>query len=236
MNDNAVLLQPAYILRHSDYRESSVLMDVLTRDHGVVSILGKGVRKKKSASAALLMPFNELRLSYLGKNELKLLTAVERAGQHDMQRGYAWFCGFYINELVWLFLHKYDPCPDVYRLYQHCLRQLSHSAEIEQALRIFELKLLAQVGYALTLTHEGNGGMPVSPEKRYQYQSGIGLVSRQDGVIGGQTLLRLAEEGELDRFMLTEAKQLMRMVLDDHLQGKVLKSRAVLARVIRYLQ
>lgn len=236
MNDRVVLLQPAFILQHRKYRESSLIMDVLTHDYGVVTILAKGIRKKKSAFAGELMPFSELRLSFEGKNELKVLTAVELMNQRTALQGVALFCGFYANELVCHFLHKYDPHPEVYCLYRHCLQQLMHAADVEQTLRFFELKLLACAGYALTLTHDTKHDVPVRPGGRYIFEKGVGITVNQEGYIEGRTLLALAEEAKLNRQALFEAKRLMRQVLDDQLQGRVLKSRAVLAKVIKQLQ
>lgn len=236
MDDRAVLLQPAFILQHRHYRESSLIMDVLTREHGVVSILARGVRKKKSAFAGVLMPFTELRLSFQGKGDLKVLTTAELISMRVPLQGVALFCGFYVNELIARFLHKHDPHPEVYSLYRHCLQQLTNVADVEQTLRFFELKLLMYVGYALTLTHDSKNDMPVRPNERYSFESGVGIIRDHNGYIEGATLLALAEEARLSQPALLEAKRLMRQVLDDHLQGRVLKSREVLAKVIKFLQ
>ncbi len=236
MNESAVLLQPAFVLRHNNYRESSLILDVLTRDNGIVSVLAKGVRRKKSSSAGLLMPFAELRLSFQGRSDLKLLTSVERLGQPIPLAGSVLFCAFYISELVAHFLHKHDPYPEVYTLYRQCLQDLCSADKVEQTLRFFELNLLTHVGYGVTLTHDAANGEPVDPGLRYTYQHGTGLVKSGCGEVGGHTLLTLAQEGGLDKPALAEAKLLIRMVLNEHLQGKTLKSRAVLAQVEHFLR
>ncbi|WP_349431434.1 DNA repair protein RecO [Methylomarinum sp. Ch1-1] len=234
MTESAVLLQPAFILQHRKYRESSLILDVLTRDHGVLSILAKGVKKRKSTTAGLLLPFAALRLSYQGHSDFKVLTACELNAPPQLT-GLALFCGYYVNELVFHFLHKHDPCPEVYRLYHQCLQQLQDGAAIEQALRSFELKLIEDAGYALSLDCEAEGGKPVCKDRRYRYEAGVGLLGCDNGYIRGDTLQALQAGTMLDGVGLAEAKQLMRRVLDDHLQGKQLKSRAVLAKVIQYL-
>ena len=81
MSDNIFLCQPAYILHQQNYRESSLLLEVLTRDFGRISLIAKGVRKAKSKSAALLRPFQLLSLSYSGRSELKTMTGVEAASR-----------------------------------------------------------------------------------------------------------------------------------------------------------
>ncbi len=236
MDERAVLLQPAFILQHRNFRESSLIMDVLTRDFGVVSVVAKGVRKNKSKTSGVLVPFSELRISFVGRTELRTLTASERMSHYNPLFGVALFCGYYVNELICHFLHRYDPHPDVYALYKNCLNRLSQGNNVELTLRLFELELLAQVGYALVLTHDALSAYPVIPGKRYSYRSGSGITSSSDGCIDGKTLLALAEGSALNENALAEAKQLMRLVVDDHLQGKALKSRAVLANVIKYLQ
>ena len=45
MTDNTVYLQPAFILQQRKFKETSLIIDVLTRDFGRVSLLAKGVRK-----------------------------------------------------------------------------------------------------------------------------------------------------------------------------------------------
>lgn len=235
MSDSVVLLQPAFVVRHINYRESSLILDVLTRDFGLVSLLAKGVRKKKSAWAGVLLPFAYLKLSYQGRSELKLLTGAELAAPHSLS-GIPLFCGFYLNELVGHFLYKHDPHPEVFELYRRCLKQLENSETVEQTLRMFELKLMAYAGYAVSLTHQGDDGVSVAQDKWYRYQAGIGVIADRNGYIRGDTLLSLHNEKMLSPSALIEAKRFIRVVLDDHLQGKELKSRAVLAKVIKYLQ
>ena len=118
LDQSNVLLQPAYILQHRKYRESSLIIDVLTRDFGIVSILARGVRKKKSKTAGLLLAFSALKLSYVGKNELKLLTHVELDSAPIKLTGLSLYCSFYINELIRYFLHKHDPHPEVFAEYE----------------------------------------------------------------------------------------------------------------------
>ena len=77
---------------------------------------------------------------------------------------------------------------------------------------------------------------PVAADKRYCYRPGIGIAGNERGYISGETLLALAQRRVLTNYALAEAKQLTRAVLDYHLQGKVLKSREVLTKVIKYLQ
>lgn len=233
MDEAVVYLQPAYILQHRPYRETSLLLEVFTRDFGLISVLAKGVRKEKSKTAGLLLPFSLLQISYLDKNELKLLTNAEFLEAHDLQR-LGLYCGFYVNELLQRFLHKHDPNPALFVRYQQCLQALLTDENIEQTLRYFELDLLEQAGYAIELDVDSRSGKPVQAERLYQFEANLGMVEHSTG-IDGRTLLAISERNALDSVSLNQAKQLLRTLLAQHLQGKPLKSRAVLAKVIQYL-
>lgn len=235
MNDSVVLLQPAFILQHRKYRETSLILDVLTRDFGIVSILAKGVRKKKSKTAGLLLAFTALKLSYVGRSELKILTHVELNSTLTSLKGLSLYCGFYVNELVGFFVHKNDPHPEVYDEYRQCLVLLAESVEIEQILRFFELNLLEQIGYGIQLTIDADKEILVQPLLQYSFSAEQGMVESLKGYVSGKTLIALEARVFLDKQALVEAKKLMRQVIDFQLQGKQLKSRAVLAKIIKQI-
>jgi DNA repair protein RecO (recombination protein O) len=235
MTDNAVYLQPAFILQQRKFRETSLIIDVLTRDFGRVTILAKGVRKPKSKTAGLLQPFIPLSLSYFGKTELKTLTTVEISKSFDQLQGLALYCGFYVNELITCFLHKYDPHPEVFELYEECLIRLFNASEIETALRIFEVDLMAAVGYGLQLDFDSHNNKEVQQLSKYHYNVEQGPVEAANGAYSGKTLLALNSRALSDSQILQEAKILMRTVISVYLHGKPLKSRAVINQIIHHL-
>ncbi|HEY8035598.1 MAG TPA: DNA repair protein RecO [Methylobacter sp.] len=269
MTESAVYLQPAFILQQRKYRETSLIIDALTRDFGRISLLAKGVRKSKSKTAGILQPFIPLAISYVGKAELKTLTDVERCagsrptcgihsipgdcrtgsrpvrGIHSIPgdiiqplsglKGLALYCGFYINELVVYFLHKYDPHPEVFSYYSECLSSLADGSNIEAALRLFELNLVECAGYGLQLEYDNNE-KPIEPLKRYDFNVGQGPVEAVNGRFSGKTLLALSARELTEPQVLSEAKILMRMVIDVYLQGRELKSRAVISKVFATAQ
>jgi DNA repair protein RecO (recombination protein O) len=245
MTESTVYLQPAFILQQRKYRETSLIIDVLTRDFGRISLLARGVRKAKSKTAGLLQPFIPLLVSYFGKAELKTLTGVERlAGSaptsdtHSIQpfseiKGLALYCGFYVNELVVCFLHKYDPHPEVFSDYGKCLLALSQDTNLEAALRLFELNLLEHAGYGLQLEHDDNQSS-IDSFKRYDFNVGQGPVEAVNGQFSGKTLQALSVRELTDPQVLSEAKNLMRTVIDVYLQGRELKSRTVINKIIKH--
>ena len=267
MTESAVYLQPAFILQQRKYRETSLIIDVLTRDFGRISLMAKGVRKAKSKTAGMLQPFIPLLVSYFGKAELKTLTGVERligsvpasgihsvpgdrqagslpaSGIHSIPgdiiqpfseiKGLALYCGFYINELLVCFLHKYDPHPEVFSDYGECLSALSLGTNMEAALRLFELNLLQHAGYGLQLEHDDNQ-RPIEPLKKYGFNVGQGPVEAVDGAFSGKTLQALSARELTDPQVLSEAKILMRIAIDVYLQGRELKSRAVINKIMKH--
>jgi DNA repair protein RecO (recombination protein O) len=235
MTDRAVYLQPAFILQQRKFRETSLIIDVLTRDFGRVSLLAKGVRKAKSKTAGLLQPFVPLTLSYFGKSELKTLTDVEITQPFIQLQGLAIYCGFYVNELIGCFLHQYDPHPEVFTCYETCLSGLSDSSTIETALRIFELDLLDAVGYGLQLNHDFPNGRAIQPLTLYHFNVEQGPIEATDGSFSGKTLQALQLRQLTDPQVLAEAKMLMRKVIATYLNGKPLKSRAVINQIIQHL-
>jgi DNA repair protein RecO (recombination protein O) len=235
MNDSAVHLQSAFILRHKKYRETSIIIDVLTRDFGIVSIIARGVRKKKSKMAGVLLAFTSLKISYFGKNNLKVLTSAELDLPIIKLNGLSLYCGFYINELIAYFLYEHDPHPEVFVEYVKCLVQLNEAKDIEQVLRFFELNLMENIGYGIELNRDVYNNTVVKASENYLFNAELGMIESAKGFVSGETLLRLSTREALDKKALYEAKKLMRMMIDFHLQGKQLKSRAVLAKIIETL-
>jgi len=248
MTEQAVYLQPAFILQRHNYRETSLIIEALTRDFGRISLLAKGVRTARSKNLGLLQPFSSLAISYIGKGDLKILTGVEILASSIELKGLLVYCGFYINELVSCFLHKYDPHPEVFNGYSECLISLSSavpdfadglqspdSLKIEAALRIFELGLMENVGYGLNLEHEFPNAKPIDPQKKYQFNIESGPIEAIDGCFSGLTLQALRSRQLNDSQVLAEAKILMRKIIDVHLQGKQLKSRTVINQISKHI-
>lgn len=235
MTANVIQGQPGFILRQKKYRETSLIIDVLTRDFGRISLLARGVRIGKSKTAAALQPFIPLTLSYRGDGELKILTDVNGAQFPLELKGLALYCGFYINELIIYFLHQYDPHPELFLDYNSCLDQLTGATgqQIQIALRLFELSLIEKIGYGLQLEYDFQSGLPLDPEKNYAFDVEQGAYEDSNGYLKGITLQALSVKSLPNQQILAEAKHLMRDVIDFYLQGRPLKSRQVINQIIK---
>lgn len=223
--------EPAFVLHARPYRETSLLVEVFSRRHGRLGLLAKGAKRRKSPLAGLLVPFLPLRLGWSGRGELGVVTGAEAAAPPHPLRGDALYCGFYINELLLRLLHRHDAHEGLYQAYAEALAALGGgSRRGEAVLRRFEMRLLAELGYALVLDRAA-GGEPLAAETRYRYEPDRGPVpvngETQGIVVYGRTLQALAAGRLEDAQVLAEAKRLMRGVLEIQLNGRPLHSRTL---------
>lgn len=229
--------QAAFILHHRPFRDTSQILDILSRDYGKLSLVARGSRGPKSRLRGILRPFMPLSMSWVQRTELGTLTGAELNGSPLRLTGDALLSGYYINELLLHFLHRHDPQPDIYDNYVHAIETLATAEEIAPCLRRFEMELLRQLGYALSLEHEAESHGLLLPETWYEYriEQGPVPVARSEGplVFDGATLTAVAEQRFSDPDVLRAANRLLREVIGFHLGGKELKSRKVLIELHR---
>ena len=225
-------LQPAYILHSRPYRDSSLLLEVFTAEHGRISLVGRGSRRRArgGSTGALLQPFTPLLVSFSGRSELRTLTAVEAVGMVIFLRGDSLYSGLYLNELLMRLLHRHDPHQTLFALYGQALQDLASSNPPDATLRQFEFRLLDDLGYGFELAAEGGSGEPVRADGWYHFNPDVGLVAGEQGsdpaqpTFHGADLLEMAV-GKFDGGVRLTAKRLMRQALAQHLGAAPLKSR-----------
>ncbi|MGR9105712.1 MAG: DNA repair protein RecO [Gammaproteobacteria bacterium] len=230
MNSNQrISLQSAFVLHSRPYRESSLLLDVFTCEYGKTALIAKGARKPRTGLSAVLQPFTPIRVSWCGKSELHTLTAAEPIPPGIVLTGRNLYCGFYLNELLNIFLHRHDPHQNLFSHYAAALVALSGQGETEKILRYFELALLDEIGFGLQIEQDSENGEAIRPDRCYQYRVGQGLVESANSFegISGTTLIGLAQRSLEGPIQLSESKKMMRTILDYHLGGKPLRSRAL---------
>lgn len=231
-------LTPAYVLHQRLYRETSLLLDVFTKDHGRVSLVAKGVRNKKRSQQGLYQLYQPLLLSWMGYGELHTVNASEVAAPRYLLKENSTLCGLYLNELLVKLLPLHEPEIAVFSAYQLALDGLQAEQNNEVVLRIFEKRLLTQLGYGLSLEHEVESDNKIVENQQYCYQLDVGLLQWQQGMSGvlisGSSVLHLQQEANFDQKSLQEIKQLMRVVINHCLGGKPLQSRALFAQLQTY--
>lgn len=229
-SEHRIQLQPAYLLHRHPYRDTSLLLEIFSRDYGRIGLIARGARGPRSKLKGILQPYQPLLLSWSGRGELPSLSAAEANGPVGILQGDALASAFYLNELLIRLLQRHDPHTDLFRVYQATLLHLSMGSGIDWALRLFERDLLQQLGYGLLLTHEGENGAEVEPEAHYCYHHEHGprrvrTRSETGFTVQGATLLALASGECEDENLRRESKLLMREVLARYLGPRPLASR-----------
>ena len=221
-----IQLEPAYVLHSRSFRETSLIVEMLTRSHGRVAVVARGAKSARSRWRNVLQPFRPLLISYTQKSELGTLTAADQVAAPPALQGQALYCGLYMNELLMRLLHRGDPHVEVFEGYRHALTELASDAPPQPLLRVFEKHLLEAVGYALLLEREFDSGVAILPERWYEYQPGRGPVAAPGpgkGRVSGAALLAFSAESPGDEH-LPELRMLMRGVIGYHLGDKPLAS------------
>lgn len=231
--------EPAFVLHTYPFRETSLVVEVFTRHHGRMALVARGARRPRSALRGQVQPFTPLLLSWFGKSEVRTLHGAEWRGGLAPLAGMPLLCGFYLNELLLKLLARDDPHEALFDYYQATLSELSQLADngLERVLRRFERHLLSEIGYAATFHEEAETAQPVREEQAYYFVPERGPYSGGgNGGIGipvsGRTLLDMDQDRFDSPVTRSEAKQLMRALINHHLGGKPLYTRQMLKELI----
>lgn len=225
-----IALHPCFILHQRHYRETSLILEVFSRDNGKLSLVARGAKKRNASTRPLMQINQKLNIAWTIRGEMGTLTAIEAAGTNYNLSGGRLIASFYMNELLTRLLHKYEPHPELFDAYENTLTLLQQPLNEETILRVFEIQLLQSLGYGLVLDHDVNTGMPIAQNQFYYYQIDFGPTAssprdRESVKISGETLLALAQKTIQEPLQLQEAKQLTRRILKNHLGAKPLASR-----------
>ena len=233
-----VALQPAFLLHHRDYSDSSRIVELMTRDHGRVSLFAHGARRARSPLRPLLQPFMPLLVSWSGGIEGGQLTGAELAGEALAMPAQRLMSAFYLSELLLRLTARGEAAQEVFGLYAGALERLRHGAPEQAALRNFERQLLEQLGYGLDLGRDAASGEPLEADRYYHFQPGLGLratgpqADPETAFLGAELLEfgggRLESPGAL-----RTAKRLLRSALEHCLEGRGLRSRDVMLALRR---
>lgn len=224
---------PAYVLHHRPWSETSLVLEAYTRGHGRVGLIAKGARRPRSPARGLLAPFQPVLLSYSGKGELAVVTGVEPNGLAHALVGESLYCGFYLNEILMRVTARYDAHETLFDLYHATLARLA-TGNPSPALRVFEKRLLSELGYGLLLDRDTTSKVPIAPDARYDYIPETGPVPVTEGdvvhgvEVSGAALLALASEDFADAEHLRAARAILRACLERHLGDRPLESRRLI--------
>jgi DNA repair protein RecO (recombination protein O) len=240
----------AYVLHRYDWSETSVILDLFTREQGRVSVAAKGAKRPYSQLRSVLLPFQKINVT-LGKapktdlnnpqaNDVQNLRSAEWAGGAAMLTGAALFSGFYLNELLMKLVGRYDAQPALFDSYAQTLPQLASTddVQVQGALRAFEIRLLHELGVLPDLSLSTLTLQAVRTDARYSLlpEAGVGQ-SRGETDVPGRVLIGIEaalQHGSLPALQqacapaLPELKTVLRGLLHYHLGSSVLRTRQVM--------
>ncbi|NIP74413.1 MAG: DNA repair protein RecO [Gammaproteobacteria bacterium] len=210
-----------------------MLAEAFTPEFGRVGLVARGVRGKRSRARGAIQPFRSLLLSWSGGGELYTLTGTEEVATFALRAGKALASGFYLNELLLRLTQRNDNQARLFASYSEVLHRLEAGEAPEPVLRVFEKRLLEELGYGLLLERTAGEGEPIAADRLYRYLVEDGPLPDMGAggagvAVHGASLLALAREELLDPRVLEETKRLMRSILAHYLGPRPLKSRELL--------
>ncbi|MFK7731848.1 MAG: DNA repair protein RecO [Pseudomonadales bacterium] len=225
----------AYVLHARAFRETSLMLDLFTREQGRVSAVFKGGRKGSRARARP-EPFLQYHVGLFGNGDLKSIASFEIDAQFGIERlqGARLFSGLYLNELLYYLLLANVQQADVFQAYENVLLALHKTANFEAHLRNFELKLMDCLGYGLSFDLEADGLSPVRAENQYEFLAGNGFqvcssrtIDNHAALVSGEVLLQIVRGEWSEPQVLKTLKQVNQQALQHMLKGKTLNSREI---------
>lgn len=231
----------AFVLHARPWRETSLLVEVLSEHHGRLGVVARGVQgPKRHALRAALQPLQWIGFDAVQVGELARLNSAEALDVAPRLTGEAMLSGFYLNELTLRLAPRQDPVPELYEAYGRARSRMAAGEALGWTLRRFERDLLDTLGFGFDWHHDGDGA-PIDPAARYRLDPEHGprrvLSDRGHGdrssAATGRGLLSLADDRTPVADDLPGLRRAMREVLAHHLGPRGLKSWEMLAELGR---
>lgn len=228
--------EPGYVLHRRNYRETSLLVDLFSLNHGRLTVVARGANRPKNPLKAQLQPFQPMLLAWQGRSDLKTLTTAESRMGPDLRKTERLYCGLYLNELLQRLLPPSEPFPALFASYIEALDELAQRDDIEPTLRQFEWRLVDALGYGFDWSQVMDAGTGVRSGQAYYYDPEQGLLAEATPGsllrgLDGNALLQLADGNLSEPAARRTAKRVMRVLIDHLLQGRELHSRALFTRL-----
>lgn len=230
-----------YILHRRDYLESSLILEVISREYGRVSLVVKGAKRNKKQQGMAYNLYQKYYISWSGKTELGTLTDIEFATAMNSLSPDKMMSGFYMNEIILRLFHKHEPHSDLFDSYDSAINKLSENKEENELLRYFEKHLLQSLGYGVVFDQDVDSGDAINIAQSYCYVINLGpssdIKNQNTGInVSGKTLLELDNETLSSPESKKEAKTLLRTLLNQYLGSKPLASRQLYHSYIKNKQ
>lgn len=233
--------EPAFVLHTRPWRESSLLVEVLTAEHGRMGLVARGVQgNKRHLLRSALQPLQYIRFDAVQRGELATLSHAEALDAAPRLTGDAMLAGFYLNELTLRLAPRGDPQPELFDAYRIVRQRLGAGEPLAWTLRRYERDLLDAMGFGFQWNRDGDGNA-IDPAARYRMDpehgprrlhTDRGHEDRRSAATG-RALLALAADAMPAEDDLASLRRPMREVLAHHLGPRGLKSWEMLGELAR---
>ena len=223
----SIVDEHAVVLHTRAYRETSLLVNLLTAQHGRIAAVAKGARSPRRGQT--VQPFAKLLVSWRGRGSLVTLTATEPMGAEQLQ-GNRLAAAFYVAELLMRLLAEHEAVPRLFAATNWVLDSLAREElPVDVVLRSFEKLLLDELGYGVDFRRDADSEAAIAVDGKYALVVDRGFVgtTQADGY-DGFTLLAVAAEDYSEVATRRAAKRIFRELLDAQLDGRPLHSRRLL--------
>ncbi|QQS22687.1 DNA repair protein RecO [bacterium] len=180
-----------FIIKSQDLSEADLLLTFLTEDEGKVRAMVKSAKKMTSKLSGNLQPYNLVKITLAGNGGLAKVINVVLIEKYAevMQSSLAMHAVLAMQELVLRSLADGQPNSDLYRIYNHSLRQLNdHPQQSPQVVSEFYLHSLIALGFAPRLLEQ----RPVPDFKQIYFSYSDGSFSLDYSSGAGQSISRSA--------------------------------------------
>jgi len=230
--------EQAFVLHARPWRETSLLVELLTASHGRVGAVARGVQgARQQARRAALQPWQRIALAADGRGELWTLRHWEALDAPPRLSGEAALAGFYVHELLLRLLPRQDPAERVFVRHAELREALGGSEALAWTLRRWERDLLELLGLGLDWGRAADG-QALDPAARYRIDPEQGPwrdPGQERGSVRGSALLALAADRRPVDEELPELRRALRGVIEHQLEGRPLRSWSLWADVQRVL-
>lgn len=226
--------EPAFVLHARPWRETSLLVELLTAKHGRVGAVARGVQgPRQQARRAALQPWQRIALAADGRGELWTLRQWEALDAPPRLAGEAALAGFYVHELLLRLLPRQDPAERVFARHAELRQALGGGETLAWTLRRWERDLLDLLGLGLDWGLAADGQV-LDPAARYRIDPEQGPwrdPSQERGSVRGSALLALAADRRPADEDLPDLRRALRGVIEHQLGGRPLHSWSLWADV-----
>ena len=154
-------------LRKVEYSETSQILTLLGRQHGLLRLIAKGAHRRTKAGASKfdggldLLDLGEAVFSLRLEKDLATLTEWSlREGHLSLRRSLrSLYLAQYAAEITGLIVQEHDPHPALFDRMENLLQELA-TPRLEESALAFQLDLLKETGYMPELSRCVNCGAP----------------------------------------------------------------------------